>query len=67
MTREISPLGLIAIGFVPCVMGIVLPLAMMLNLIRTTFAVSFLAFAVSVAGVLLGIVGASRYVARRRG
>jgi hypothetical protein len=61
-----SPLSLILVGFLLIILGILLPLGMMLDLIRTTFALCFLAFSVSVAGVLMGIVGASRHVARRR-
>lgn len=61
-----SPLSLILLGFGLMVLGILLPLGMMLDLVRTTFAFCFVAFFVSVAGVLMGIVGASRYVVRRR-
>jgi hypothetical protein len=61
-----SPLGIILLGFLFVVLGVVLPLLMMLNVIPTTFAISFLSFGLSVAGVLMGIVGASRYVVRRR-
>ncbi len=61
-----SPLALILLGFLFVVLGVVLPLLMMLSVIPTTFLVSFVSFALSVAGVLMGIVGASRYVVRRR-
>lgn len=61
-----SPLTIILLGFVFVVLGVVLPLLMMLGIIPTTFLVSFLSFALSVAGVLMGVVGASRYVVRRR-
>ncbi len=61
-----SPLTLILVGFLLMVLGILLPLGMMLDVVPATFALCFLAFAASVAGVFMGIVGASRYVARRR-
>ena len=61
-----SPLGMILLGFVMCVLGIVLPVLMILGMIETTFLLGFFAFALSISGVLLGIVGATRHVVRRR-
>lgn len=63
---DVSPLTIILVGLLFVVLGVVFPLLMMLGVIPTTFVVSFLSFALSVGGVLMGVVGASRYVARRR-
>ncbi len=62
-----TPLKLVLLGIGLMVVGILLPLGMMFHLIRTTFALCFLAFGASVAGMLLGVVGATQYVAGRRG
>ncbi len=63
---DVSPLTIILVGLLFVVLGVVFPLLMMLGVIPTTFVISFLSFALSVGGVLMGVVGASRYVARRR-
>jgi uncharacterized Tic20 family protein len=58
------PLYVILIGFVLVLLGVAIPLLMILKLIPVGFFLCFVAFAVSVAGVLMGIIGASRYVRR---
>jgi hypothetical protein len=59
---EKMPLRLILIGFVLVTAGMVLPFLMVLRALESTFFLNFLAFAASVAGLFLGIIGGSMYV-----
>jgi len=55
------PKKMIAIGFVLVLFGFVIPLLMVIEVIKTSFALSFLSHAASVSGVFLGIIGAAMY------
>ena len=55
------PVQMILIGFVLVVLGAVLPLLMVLQVIRSTFTLNFFAYAASISGVFLGLIGASMY------
>jgi len=57
---------MIAVGFVLVLVGVLLPLLMVLRLIPAGFALSFLSYAASSAGLLLGIVGSALYARARR-
>ncbi|MBM3190974.1 MAG: hypothetical protein FJZ90_19930 [Chloroflexi bacterium] len=59
-----SPLAIIILGFVLVILGVIIPLLMVLKMLPVGFLLCFLAFASSVAGVLLGVIGASRVVRR---
>jgi membrane protein implicated in regulation of membrane protease activity len=61
-----SGLQLVVLAVFMMVLGIVLPFMMMVGTIRTTFLLSFVSFALSVGGFLVGVIGATQYVARRR-
>lgn len=51
----------ILIGFCMVVFGAVVPFLMVMQIIESTFLLNFLAFGVSVAGLFLGLIGASQY------
>lgn len=61
-----SPSGLIFVGFLLALMGVVLPFLMVIHLIPSTFFLNFFSYGVSLAGLFLGIIGASRYIRGRR-
>lgn len=58
----LSPLKLIALGFVFAAIGAALPFMMVLKMVTVTFPLVFLTVGFSVAGTGLGIVGAVYYV-----
>lgn len=57
-----SPLKLIVVGFVLVLIGAVLPFAMVMRLLESTFLLNFLAAFSSGIGLLLGIIGAALYI-----
>jgi hypothetical protein len=63
---EKQPLKLILIGFVLVTAGMVLPFLMVMQLVKSTFLLNFLAFGASVAGLFLGIIGGALYVRKSR-
>lgn len=56
------PLTLILIGFVLVLLGAVLPFLIVLGLLPSTWLLNFGSFAVSVAGLFLGVIGSAMYV-----
>jgi hypothetical protein len=58
---------MIAIGFVMVIAGAVLPFLMVQHILRSTLFLNFLAFAVSISGLFLGLVGAAMNVRVQRG
>ena len=58
--------AIIALGFVLVVLGVVLPWLMFMQIIPSTWALVFLSFIASMAGVILGVVGAAYYVRLHR-
>ncbi len=56
------PRAVILVGFLLVLSGVILPLLMVLQVIRSTFLLNFISFGASVSGLLLGIVGAASYV-----
>lgn len=46
-------------GFVGVVLGVLLPFLIILKILPSTYFWNFLAYAVSVAGLVLGVVGAA--------
>jgi hypothetical protein len=48
---------LIVIGFFLVLFGAVVPFLMIMGILKSTFALGFLSYAASVAGVMLGLVG----------
>jgi len=62
-----NPLYIIVAGFCLVVVGMVLPFLMTLRVIESTFLFNFLAFTCSLAGLLMGMIGAASYVKTNRG
>ena len=56
------PVWYMLIGFILVLLGAVLPFLMVLKVLPSTFALNFLAYGASVAGLFLGIIGAAMYV-----
>ena len=61
-----SPLGLIFVGFLLALVGVVLPFLMVAQIIQSTFFLNFFAYSASLAGLFLGVIGASRYIREKR-
>ena len=61
-----SPFGLIFVGFLLALMGVVLPFLMVIHIIPSTFFLNFFSYGVSLAGLFLGVIGASRYIRGNR-
>jgi hypothetical protein len=56
-----SPKKIILIGFILVVIGVVIPFSIILELLPSTFFLSFVAYMSSIGGLLLGIIGAALY------
>ncbi len=52
----------ILIGFVMVVLGALLPGLMVMQILKSTFFLNFFSYAMSVAGLFLGIIGCAYYV-----
>jgi hypothetical protein len=59
------PVLIIILGFFMVLAGFVLPFLMVLHEIPSTFFLNFLSFTLSIAGLILGTVGAALYVRLR--
>jgi len=57
-----SPFKIILIGFALAVLGVVLPFLMVLHILKSTFFLNFFSYAASLAGLILGVIGAAMYV-----
>ena len=62
----IQPKNLILFGFFLVLMGFVLPFLMVLQLLETTFFLSFLSWGGTTTGLILGVTGGAQYVRTRR-
>jgi hypothetical protein len=56
------PWKLILVGLLLSLMGVALPFLMVIHVIPSTFFLNFFSFAASMTGLILGIIGASRFV-----
>jgi membrane protein implicated in regulation of membrane protease activity len=63
---RMPPLHIIILGFILVVLGFLLPFLMILHIIESSFLLNFLAYGASVAGLMLGIMGAASYVRRNK-
>lgn len=52
-----SPVRLIVIAFVLLLVGALLPFLMVLRILQPSFALSFLSYAASLVGLVLGLIG----------
>ena len=59
------PRYIILTGFILVLLGFILPFLMTLRIVQPSLLLSFLSFAASFAGLLLGLVGAAMYRGRR--
>ena len=64
--RTINPRNLFIIGFILLFLGLIIPVLMVLQIIKSTFFLNFFAYASSVLGLLLGIVSSAYMVVRSR-
>jgi len=61
----LKPGKLVGIGMILVVLGVVGPLLMVLELVKTTFWLSFFSYVASTFGLLFGLVGAAFYARER--
>ena len=66
MMLRLGPKRLIWIAFGLLMAGVILPLLMVMQIIRSTIFLNFLAFFLSLAGFILGMIGTALYVAIHR-
>ncbi len=66
MISSWHPWKIILLGIIMMLISIALPLLMVLHLIRSTFFLNFLAFVLSVSGMLIGFIGMVFYVKLNR-
>lgn len=57
---------IILIGFFLVLFGFVMPFLMVIGIFPSTFFLNFLAYGASVFGLLLGVIGAAMYAARKK-
>ena len=62
----LSPLKLIAIGFVLLVLGALLPFLMLLDMIRSTLLLNTISVICSTGGLTVGFIGIASYLRRDR-
>mgnify|MGYP001081111339 CR=1 FL=1 len=55
------PWKLLVVAFVLLLLGLLLPLFMVLGLLPSTFFLNFLAYAASISGLILGMIGIVLY------
>lgn len=53
---------MIFLGFLMVLVGFVVPLLMVIKVLEASYLLSFISYAMSVAGLFLGVIGASQYV-----
>jgi membrane associated rhomboid family serine protease len=66
MLMQASPTRLILLGFVLLMIGVCVPFLMLLQLLESTFFLSFVSYLSSVAGLVIGITGAALYSSAER-
>jgi hypothetical protein len=64
--RTIRGEYLILIGFVMVLLGAILPFLMVMQILTSTIFLNFLSYTLSVAGLILGIMGSAYVVSYRR-
>lgn len=66
MTNPFLGRRLMLIGFIAMLFGVLLPFLMVIMVIESTFFLNFLAFGLSIGGLLTGIVGIAMYSVEHR-
>jgi uncharacterized membrane protein YqjE len=64
--NRVDPRSYILLGFVLVLLGFVLPFLMVLRIVESSFFLNFLSYGASVAGLLLGLIGAAWYIRMNR-
>lgn len=59
--RVSNPVRLIVIAFVLLLLGAVVPFLMVIRVVQPSFALSFFSYAVSLVGLVLGLIGVAQY------
>ena len=57
---------LVVIGFFLVFIGAVLPFAIVMGFVESTFLLNFLAFAASIIGIFLGVIGTAMHIGESR-
>lgn len=57
---------MILLGFFLSMMGVIFPFLMVIKILPSTFFLNFFSYGASITGLLLGIIGASRYIREHR-
>jgi len=60
------PVSMILLGFFLLILGWVLPFLMVLHVLPSTFFLNFFSYTLSLAGLILGIIGSALYVRLRK-
>jgi hypothetical protein len=64
---NVRPILLIVVGVLMMLVGgVIIPLLMVIHLMEPTFLLTFGSYAVSVAGLYMGVIGVARYVQKER-
>lgn len=66
MIRKLTPGKIVILGLFLSLVGVVLPFLMVLRLIESTFFLNFMAYLLSVAGLIIGFIGMAILVKIRR-
>jgi hypothetical protein len=66
MLSRWNPIYILIIGGVLVLAGMILPLLMVMQIIRSTYALNFISYIASFIGLMAGIIGSALYVSNRR-
>ncbi len=59
--KLLTPLRLIVIAFMLLVLGALLPFLMVIRVLQPSFALSFFSYALSLVGLIMGLIGVALY------
>lgn len=65
--NRLHPRNLIFLGFILVLLGFVVPFLMVLRIVESSFFLNFFSYGASVAGLVLGLIGAAWYIRIDRG
>jgi hypothetical protein len=61
-----NPRMMILVGFCLLLIGWIIPMLMVMQMLKSTFALNFIAYGASVSGLTIGIIGIAMYVGKTR-
>ena len=64
--RLLSPFGLMAVGFVMLLAGFAIPFLMMIQVLQPSFLGAFLAYFLSLGGLIVGVIGTAIFARQRQ-